>query len=75
MKIENSNLNAVPFEQINVGDTFMIDNDIYMKTAIVNDDLLGILNAVDISNGCSVLFYDNTIVRPIEGKFVVEKIW
>lgn len=75
MKIENSNLNAVPFEQINVGDTFMIDNNIYMKIAIVNDDLLGILNAVDISDGCSVFFYDDTIVRPIEGKFVVEKIW
>lgn len=75
MKIENSNLNAIPFEQINVGDTFMIDNDIYMKTAIVNDDLLGILNAVDISNGCSILCYDDTIVRPIEGKFVVERIW
>ena len=75
MKIENSNLNAIPFEQINIGDTFMIDNDIYMKTAIVNDDLLGILNAVDISDGCSVFFYDDTIVRPIEGKFVVERIW
>ena len=75
MKIENSNLNAVPFEQINVGDTFMIGNDIYMKTEIVNDDLLGILNAVDISDGCSVLFYDDTIVRPIVGKFVVERIW
>ena len=67
MKIENSNLNAVPFEQINIGDTFMIDNDIYMKTAIVNDDLLGILNAVDISDGCSIFCYDDTIVRHIEG--------
>ena len=75
MKIENSNLNAVPFEQINVGDTFMTDNYIYMKMEMVKDTVLGALNAVDISDGCSVFFYDDTIVRPIEGKFVVEKIW
>lgn len=75
MKIENSNLNTVPFEQINVGNVFMIDDGIYMKIANVNDTLLGILNAVDIRDGYSVCFYDDTIVYPIEGKFVVEKIW
>lgn len=75
MKIENSNLNAVPFEQINVGDIFMIDNYIYMKIEMVKDAVLGALNAVDISDGCSILCYDDTIVRPIEGKFVVERIW
>ena len=75
MKIENSNLNTVPFEQINEGDIFMGDNGIYMKIANVNDTLLGIVNAVDIRDGCSVFFYDDSIVHPIEGKFVVEKIW
>lgn len=75
MKIENSNLNAVPFEQINVGDVFMRENYIYMKMEMVKDSVLGALNAVDISDGCSVLFYDDTIVRPIEGKFVVKRIW
>jgi hypothetical protein len=75
MKIENSNLNAIPFEQINVGDVFMIDNDIYMKIAMVKDSVLGVLNAVDICDGCSVLCYDDTMVHPIEGKFVVERIW
>ncbi len=77
MKIENSNnfLNLIPFEQISIGDVFMIDNDIYMKMEMVNDTLLGGLNAIDISDGCSVLCYDDTMVRPIEGKFVVEKIW
>lgn len=75
MKIENSNLNVIPFEQINVGDVFMIDNDIYMKMTMVNDTLLGTLNAVSICDGCSILCYDDTMVHPIEGKFVVEKIW
>ena len=77
MKIENSNLNlnVIPFEQLDVGNVFMIDNDIYMKIEVIEDTLLGILNAVDIRDGCSVLFYDDTIVRPIEGKFVVERIW
>ena len=73
MKIENSNLNVVLFKQINEGDVFIIDDDIYMKIANVNDALLGILNAIDIRDGCSVSFCDNTIVHPIEGKFVVEK--
>jgi hypothetical protein len=75
MKIENSNLNAIPFEQIDVGDVFMIDNNICIKTVTVNDTVLGDLNAVDISDGCLILCYDDTIVRPIEGKFVVERIW
>ena len=75
MKIENSNLNAIPFEQIDVGDVFMIDNNICIKTVTVNDTVLGDLNAVDISDGCSVLLYDDTIVHPIVGKFVVERIW
>ena len=75
MKIENSNLNTVLFGQINVGDTFMIDNNIFMKIEDVEDTLIGHLNAVDISDGCSVFFYDDTIVRLIEGKFVVERIW
>ena len=75
MKIENSNLNVVPFEQINKGDVFMIGDDVYMKIAVVNDTVLGRLNAVDISDGCSIFCYDDTIVRPIEGKFVVERIW
>lgn len=74
MKIENSNLNAVPFEQINEGDTFMIDNNIYMKIAIVNDTLLGILNAVDMRDGCSIYFHDDSIVYPVEGKFIIERI-
>ena len=75
MKIENSNLNAIPFEQISVGDTFMIDNNIFMKIEDVEDTLVGHLNAVDICDGCSILCYDDTIVRPIDGKFVVERVW
>lgn len=77
MKIENPNnfLNLIPFEQVSVGDVFMIDNDIYMKIETVNDTLLGVLNAIDIRDGCSVFFYDDSIVHPIEGKFVVEKMW
>ena len=75
MKIENSNLNAVPFEQINVGDTFILDNNIFMRIESIEDTLIGHLNAVDICDGCSILCYDDTIVHPIEGKFVVEKIW
>lgn len=74
MQIENSNLNTVPFEQINVGDVFM-DDGVYMKIANVNDTALGVLNAIDIRDGCSVFFYDDSIVHPIEGKFVVEKMW
>lgn len=76
MKIKNIvHVNAVLFEQIDIGSVFEYHDIIYMKTEPCDDKTLGILNAITIEHAMFTSFCDDTIVHPIEGYYHVEKIW
>ena len=69
----NGNVNKVPFEYVDLGHTFLYNNNIYMRVASVyngKDEV--VINAVNIQNGMVVTFFDDEYIMPIEGKFIMD---
>ena len=66
------NNNKVPFEIVDVGHTFIYNDDIFMKTtSIYNADDNIVVNAVNIEDGIIITFYDDDLVTPVVGKFIM----
>ena len=75
MEIVNNTNNVTPFENIDVGNVFMFEGIFYMRIFSITDKTLSTFNAIDLTHGSERMFCDDTIVHPVEGKFVIEKIW
>ena len=70
--IWNGNINKVPFEVVDVGHTFMYNDDIYMSITNILNHEDRIINAVNIKNGLVATFFDDEYVTPVVGKFVMD---
>lgn len=68
----NGNINKIPFEAVDVGDTFIYNEEVFMRLTNICNGENKIVNAVDIENGIVVTFYDDEYVTPIEGKFIMD---
>ena len=69
--IWNGNVNKVPFEVVDIGHTFIYNEEIYMRMADVYSNER-IINAVSLEDGLVVSFYDDEYVTPIDGKFIMD---
>ena len=65
------NINKVPFEMVDIGHTFIYNENIYMRTVNICNNADIIVNAVNIKNGFVATFCDDECVIPIEGKFII----
>ena len=70
--IWNGNVNKIPFERVDIGDTFIYNEDIYMRITSVCNQEDRIVNAVCIEDGIVVNFWDDEYVTPIKGKFIMD---
>ena len=68
----NGNVNKVPFEKVDIGDTFIYDEEVFMRIADICVGENKIINAVKIESGIVVTFYDDEYVTPIKGKFIMD---
>lgn len=70
--IWNKNINKVPFEVVDIGHTFIYNEEIYIRITNIPTCADRIVNAVSIEDGLVVAFYDDEYVTPIEGKFIMD---
>lgn len=61
----------VPFKNVNGGDAFIYEGDVYMKLKAIISDASGI-DAVDLASGEIVKFSDDDEVLPIDISLPIE---
>ena len=60
---------TLPFYQIELGEVFLWDDDIFMRTESIQSEYGDILNAVKLKNGEMLEIDGSTFVFPLKYKF------
>lgn len=67
--IMNNESKSLPFKQIDLGEVFLWDDDIFMRTESIESYYGDILNAVKLKNGEMLEIDGSTFVLPLKYKF------
>lgn len=69
-RVETEQMMKCEFDEINFGEVFEGNNDLYIKTYDMTRDELE-YNAVNLENGEPVFFYDSDVVTKVDAKLII----
>jgi len=62
----------VVFSALNVGDTFLFDNEVYLKLPCMGIEDSDLVNAACLNDGCVSGFNAETRVKKVQAELIIE---